>query len=240
MGPIATRIRQLIDSADGGSVNAAARAIGLPQATLAQIVKERIKRPRAETLARIAARYNVSVDWILSGEGKAPATREIVVGEAIAWDRLVDSLQLSRPADWALSELPQAAEEGRFWLFNTDSGAGLAAAADPQLRDARRHLYAGWSAFVHVLVRHFGLHGARELLEREIAPLARGFLPTAEAVAGERGQDPAYVRRQLEAWVRRTDEVHAEIARLDAANANGGASSRKSGAASAKRAKRKR
>jgi hypothetical protein len=40
------RIRQLIDSVHAGNVNAASKALGMPQRTLAAIVSGEIKDPR--------------------------------------------------------------------------------------------------------------------------------------------------------------------------------------------------
>ncbi len=79
---LAARIEFLIDVFDRGSESAAAERTKVVQSTLHRIVHGRAGRPRAEQprinpeiLMKIAHGYDVSTDWLLSGEGRGPLDR---------------------------------------------------------------------------------------------------------------------------------------------------------------------
>lgn len=72
MSDLSKRIKKLVDSTFP-SVNAAAKAIGIPQQTLDRIVRGQHRAPRVETLQQIADFYDTTVDWLLNGRGAAPS-----------------------------------------------------------------------------------------------------------------------------------------------------------------------
>ncbi|MCC2112295.1 MAG: helix-turn-helix transcriptional regulator [Hyphomicrobiales bacterium] len=68
------RLRQLVDR-DGGNYSRFAARIGLDRSALSQILSETTTRlPRAETLCRIAATTQVSLDWLLGLSQSAEMT----------------------------------------------------------------------------------------------------------------------------------------------------------------------
>lgn len=69
---IGSRVGELVETFHSGSVNAAAKFVGIPQPTLRRIVVGLVQEPRASIVRRIAQAYNVSADWLLSGTGKGP------------------------------------------------------------------------------------------------------------------------------------------------------------------------
>src|SRR4051794_33478520 len=97
------RIGQLIRSRHG-AVNSAAKAMGIPQRTLAAIVSGEIKNPRAELVTRVAQFHQVTTDWLLTGKGEGPEQRDPFRGieEVLKWDDLVLRLKLPEEAHRAL------------------------------------------------------------------------------------------------------------------------------------------
>ncbi len=68
---LSTRLRSLVDHGHGGSVNAAAKDIGMPQSSLAKILSGDVESPRGKTLQQIAGFYHCSIGWLMAGEGDA-------------------------------------------------------------------------------------------------------------------------------------------------------------------------
>lgn len=92
---IETRLRELIGD---GSVNGFAKAVGLPTATIRQYLEGSI--PGAEKAAQIAERCNVSLVWLITGDG--PKARPKTVDEkSIATSRapLIDPELFGRVLD---------------------------------------------------------------------------------------------------------------------------------------------
>lgn len=54
------------------SENAAAKAFGIPQATLNRITSGQHRVPRISTLLRIAECCEVTLDWLIDGKGEGP------------------------------------------------------------------------------------------------------------------------------------------------------------------------
>lgn len=102
---LASRLRFLIALHQSGSVNAAAKEIGIPQSTLARIADGRVENPRANALNQIAFYYRVSLDWLVSGRGEGPGMlREDV--EILPWLNVTDSLDLPYLIDVYVRKLP--------------------------------------------------------------------------------------------------------------------------------------
>src|SRR5688500_17216052 len=105
---LADRLKALVQRWDRGSVNAAARRIGLNQQTLDRIARGEVKNPRSDALQAIAKTYRVSVDWLLTGEGHGPRVDDDVTPwpELWAWADLLEQLQLPLPVYDAMFRLP--------------------------------------------------------------------------------------------------------------------------------------
>ena len=69
---LADRVRLLVDRHWGGSVNAAAEALEVPQQTLQRIVTGKTPNPRMAVVVQIAEGFRVSSDWLISGRGTEP------------------------------------------------------------------------------------------------------------------------------------------------------------------------
>ena len=72
LNTLAERVRFLVDRYWGGSVNAAAVHIGVPQQTLHRIATGKTPNPRIAVVARIAEVCRVTPDWLVSGKGVSP------------------------------------------------------------------------------------------------------------------------------------------------------------------------
>jgi len=128
-----------------GSVNAAAKAMGVPQPTLAQLVSGEVTNPRIDTIRRIAQHFRASEAWLISGAGDAPIvlTRNYPRAAAalLDWDALFDALVLA-PADTAvLVDLPRA-----MLRFGEDIGFVSTEMRDADLEDLLRD-------YIHALTR---------------------------------------------------------------------------------------
>ena len=109
---LASRVQGLVDRYHGGSVNAAAAAIGVPQRSLARVAAGEVTSPRVAILEAIARYFGVSLDWLTSGVGETPPVAS-PIGEAgsawLQWRRLVVDLALPAVSREALWHLPLAA-----------------------------------------------------------------------------------------------------------------------------------
>ncbi len=69
---LAQQVRFLVDQSHAGSVNAAAKSIGIPQRTLALIASGISESPRLTTIRIIADYYGVRLGWLVNGVGEPP------------------------------------------------------------------------------------------------------------------------------------------------------------------------
>jgi transcriptional regulator with XRE-family HTH domain len=107
-GPVSRRLQLLIDRFHGGSVNAAAPIMGIPQRTLARIVAGQ-SEPKADAVAYIARVYGVPVDWLMTGEGLGPTRDEAHQRPAdeLAWASVIEQLALPPALNQLLYALPR-------------------------------------------------------------------------------------------------------------------------------------
>lgn len=94
---LALRVQRIVDDFHGGSVLAAAKRIGLPPRTLANIVKGLVTNPRVDALRQIAQAHSgfVSLEWLLTGQGQEPPRMHHgrpISGAGLAWYHQVDEL----------------------------------------------------------------------------------------------------------------------------------------------------
>lgn len=82
MYSILNRIREVIVKS-GMSDNAFAKSIEVPQATFSNMF-QRKSEPKPSWLKTISEKYNISANWLLTGEGKMCETKDIATKEQIA------------------------------------------------------------------------------------------------------------------------------------------------------------
>lgn len=206
---LADRVRLLVDSVHEGNVNAAAKDLGIAQATLARIVaadpERRVENPRRDALEKIAKFYNVSADWLLSGEGRGPAPQSpynvLPQAEVYRWIQFVDRLGVTGPGREALASLPYGVvnaihnlpfrEDGK-----TESGLRIRAA----YRDAIALELRAWLKYFAAAIDGWGTERVREHLSKpDVIAELRGRFPTharaGEAIGGPLEDKPAKKKR---------------------------------------------
>lgn len=72
MKTLAERLRALIDNEYGGSLNAAAKDIGVFQSGLHRLASGMSKDAHTKTMQRIAAKFDTTIDWLMDGHGNPP------------------------------------------------------------------------------------------------------------------------------------------------------------------------
>jgi transcriptional regulator with XRE-family HTH domain len=72
LGTLASRVKLLVDHFHDGSVNDAAKALGVAQPTIGRILKGEVTQPRVQLIQRMATLYGASLDWLLAGTGDPP------------------------------------------------------------------------------------------------------------------------------------------------------------------------
>lgn len=109
---LAGRVKTLVDHVWSGSVNAAAKDLGVPQSTLQRVVDGAIAAPRTNFTEAFRLGLDVSSDWLIAGVGTGPQGRDSrgrpLVAGVPRWRRAVRSLQLDDARADELSELPYA------------------------------------------------------------------------------------------------------------------------------------
>lgn len=107
---IAGRVSHCIREVHRGSVNAAARDIGMSQRTLARIANGDVQNPRLDAVQGIASFYECDLNWLLTGQGVAPIFG--IFAQALEVERLLHRMELrgNRIAgDLGLSDKERAA-----------------------------------------------------------------------------------------------------------------------------------
>jgi len=171
------RVREVVDLYYNGSVNKAARDMGVPQPTLTQIVDGTVQNPRGSTLQKIAAHSGASVDWLLTGKGRGPdpAAREWSGGEAgRRWQALVESLGLEESTARQVSNLPiatrNAARSMPLRLLARDDFPeeifDKIVKQQAALERAQELEKEAWIAVLSAWIDAFGIEVVREALER--------------------------------------------------------------------------
>jgi transcriptional regulator with XRE-family HTH domain len=168
-GPVGGRIKLLIERFHGGSVNAAAPTMGVPQRTLARIVGGQ-SEPKADTVAHIAAVYGVPVTWLLTGDGPGPTVneREQRSADELAWRSVIVELALPEPLAYLLQWLPRSL--GALWLLTGElSGSVPGQMRDEDLAQALEH--RAYTTFFRALIREYGAPEVRRFVARHATRL---------------------------------------------------------------------
>ncbi|MGI9076092.1 MAG: hypothetical protein ACR2G6_02040 [Gemmatimonadaceae bacterium] len=186
MNSISSRVKEIVDVHHHGSVTAAARAMRIPQRTLARIVTGKSQIP-ADAIPRIAMLYSLSLDWLLTGEGSGPKRQEGSQGlggyqgsdvgfhlwsnASLQWVGLVLSLGLYE-TDVALHNavlnLPHSANQASLLLHREQPALeeiGGIARGTPLLRLAAKRELETWIAWVEGWLKLVGRDELRARLE---------------------------------------------------------------------------
>ena len=80
---LAARVRYLHETS-GLDQKAMSLLAGLSQSHVHQLIHGRLRAPRCETLAKLARTFDVSLEWLVSGEGPVPPPRRIRAAAELA------------------------------------------------------------------------------------------------------------------------------------------------------------
>jgi len=184
MNTPADRIRALVDRVHGGSVNAAAIDIGMPQSSLAKILSGDVESPRGTTLQTIARFYEAKVGWLLAGEGTAPSVLTTVVPESVPdreylrWRLMVHALHPSPRLRIALCLLPDAIYDAS--TRDPDPAVQGSTKVRNRLtatfRESQRLEYAAWIQWLSLYRALHGTETAVGLLENSVDAVERRFV----------------------------------------------------------------
>lgn len=108
--PLGQRTRWLVDRYWGGSVNRAAKDLGVTQSLLHRVASGELDSPRTSVVDAFRRYFDVSSDWLLGGDGPEPgaldaAGRPLVPGVA-RWRRVVEQMELDPTMAREVLELP--------------------------------------------------------------------------------------------------------------------------------------
>lgn len=108
LSDVLARVRYLVMLKFGCSVNAAAKAAGVPQRTLSRIVNGETAKPNPNVLRKLAEASNVSEGWLTTGRGKGPRQRRTTGGGRAEseWLKLIETLGLDEVRDALMTDLP--------------------------------------------------------------------------------------------------------------------------------------
>ena len=188
MTVLSSRVSQLVNRYHGGSVNAAAKDVGVPQPTLSRIVAGKVAEPRLHALERIAGFYNVSVGWLKGDRAGGPPRLTpwgVARVEWLRWKNLVESLNLPSPLGRALLDMPLSIELAHISLVPhliTRGGKSrtlrlLEKATGSGLSAGMAHAISAWYSLLAPLVSQYGVTDVREAIMQNPAFVLLGFHP---------------------------------------------------------------
>jgi transcriptional regulator with XRE-family HTH domain len=177
---LAGRVRRLVDRVHGGSVNQAAKDVGIAQPTLARIVAGDVHNPRMAALSKLSAFYGATTDWLLTGAGASPEILDSSPSSALnhrnvvaRWILMVRKLELPAPIEEVMVSLPShttTAMQLMYNLFPFDESTSEA------LNKAMVQEHEAWLTVLTAALRYRGEAGARELLI-DHASVLKSLLP---------------------------------------------------------------
>jgi len=174
------RLRSLVEQVHAGSVNAAARDLGVAQQTLGRIIDGTVENPRSRLLQKVAEFYGVSIDWLLTGEGAPPQYDPAEPTSDMArWRGLINSLEPSSDLRTALEGLPLSVLTACVIVE-----AGLRKPRQADTEDESRRIASGleYEAWTTALTRWISIGGEKRVkaqLENCIPEIKVGFTPSA-------------------------------------------------------------
>jgi len=189
VGSVSERVGLLIQLRYGGSVNAAAREMGVPQRTLARLAGGETQSPNPDLLTLIARNCKVSESWLQSGQGIGPRQwRLFGAGKAESeWFRLVESLDLDERRMQLLLDIPDSAVVASHWL-EPSAGAErrvsrpIDTAQFPHVAVLTEAIYRAWTEYLRVFLL---VHGKARLANALSDPKAQAILALGASPALE-------------------------------------------------------
>ncbi len=216
---LSSRVRSLVDRVHGGSVNAAARDIGIAQSTLAPIAAGTVQKPRAEALERIATFYKSTPEWLLQGAGDPPRClkdQEYALAERLRWAATVGRLELSAQAAQALWAQPD--EILRLWVSAPHGPAAPGSLPAATLGDIQRHSLTAWIRMIELLESTLGTDATRACVEALATSLALSLGSIRAGIDEIAALDPDVITKACEETRLATQEevvaIRADIAEM--------------------------
>ena len=180
------RVQELVRTEHGGSQKRAARAWRMHQTTLNRFLNGKTSRLGVEFAKKIARYHNVTMDWLVNGEGEGPSPSFGPREERDAWLSLVQSLGLSPLTGRAVELLPtntgHAFRDLTLRGLHTQSrGVGTEGPFQvaPEMAraawDASMHEYLAWTSLLQGMLDAYGKEAVVAKLEAEWSQLALGY-----------------------------------------------------------------
>lgn len=199
LATLADRVRSIVDKYWGGSVNAAASSMGIPQQTLQRVVSGTTANPRVSVLDAIAKGSRASVDWLMTGTGRGPQESDergrFITGGTSRWLRVVSGLYPERGGSReVLEDVPFAAF--RFAALLSSGKGKLPLRTVTRVQDKCAE---AWSDLLEEAIALFGAEAVRARLDANEIVVAGGFTPFIQFVS-KTAISKAEVKRLLQAW----------------------------------------
>lgn len=216
---IAGRVRLLVDRYWGGSVNAAANDMTVPQQTLNRIVSGKTKNPRTGVVVQIATACDVSPDWLLTGNGTGPAAdsgrRTRLTGGLIRLRLAIDALGIVGALRQDLYYLAHTPMQAQMALNNSLQERDGIAASDIVSAAVDRFAHA-LAVGLEVATVKYGKARVHRALVKMHMSLALGFTWFSDNAIEAAGTQSAFAR-YVAFWdaedIRRVRHVAAVAAR---------------------------
>lgn len=205
---LADRVRSIVDLYWEGSVNAAAAAMGIPQQTLQRVASGKTVNPRVSVLDAIAKGSRASVDWLLTGEGRAPQPKDerdrFISGGSARWFRLVESLYPQRGGVREVLDDVPFGPTHFVEILVADAGGNKRLGTARKWREGTlQRLQAScaeaWAELLEEAIAAFGADAVRNQLDANEIVVAGAFTPFMRFVS-RKAMSKSEAKRYLQAW----------------------------------------
>lgn len=203
-----TRMQAVVEQFWAGNVKAAAKQLGIPQNTLYRIVSGETPNPRANVLAKIAKFSGTTVEYLLSGEGRAPQSKDerdrFISGGSARWFRLVESLYPQRGGvREVLDDVPFGPTRFvEILVAETDRNKRLGTGRkwrEGTLQRLQASCVEAWAELLEEAIAAFGADAIRKRLDANEIVVAAGFTPFIRFVS-RHAMSKSEAKRYLQAW----------------------------------------
>lgn len=170
---LSSRVRDLVDSVWGGSVNRAAKDLGISQSLLHRVASGDLVSTRTSVVDAFRRYLEVSADWLLGGPGPKPgvydrAGRPLVAGVP-RWRRVLERLELGPPVLQEVEDLPY----GIWRAAGLLRGDGSAGSSEADLHALTASLEA-WAILFESALEDEGIAAVQDRVQRGRALLRLG------------------------------------------------------------------